>query len=503
MNKTGSLLFILLLAITASAQSASKVLSTANKAHGGEKALKAVVSRQLTGTITRTSDGLKGRWSMVASAPGYFAETFDIGGFEYSSGYNGKSGWARDSKNGLRTITGDAARDFQAEAAYRNTLWLRAKDEKAKLTSGGTTQIGGKPANMVIMTTAKGARLKLYFEAESGLLVKEELPHGPQTRIFEYGDHRVVNGVKTPFAIRYSFDGESYDIRPDAVNFNAAVSRAVYDFPVISSEPLPDIPKLLDEIRANAGKVDAILENYSYTETRIERDLNSSGDFVEKRSEKKALTFYKGYRITRTIEKNGKPLSPSDQAKEDKDAQKQVEDIERRIAEKERRQIAQRDTGAGSGGQPNGEGQRITIADALKGSLLVNPRRERFGGRDVIVFDYEPDPAFKPKTRNEKLFALCNGAVWVDSGTKQVVRLEATLVQSAGNFLAKAKRGASFTIENELVNNEIWLPSRADINLQIKILFAGFSINNLVKYGDYRRFETEVKDATVGNPEKP
>ncbi|MEQ1645129.1 MAG: hypothetical protein ABL959_16890, partial [Pyrinomonadaceae bacterium] len=139
---------------------------------------------------------------------------------------------------------------------------------------------------------------------------------------------------------------------------------------------------------------------------------------------------------------------------------------------------------------------------ALKGSLLVNPRRERFKGRDVIVFDYEPNPAFKPKTRNEKLFSICNGAVWVDTVSKQVVRLDAILTQNSGNFLAKAKRGASFTLENELVNNEIWLPSRADINLQIKILFAGIDINNLIKYGDYRRFETEVKDSKVGD-DKP
>ena len=34
---------------------------------------------------------------------------------------------------------------------------------------------------------------------------------------------------------------------------------------------------------------------------------------------------------------------------------------------------------------------------------------------------------------------------------------------------------------------------------QIKILFAGININNLIKYGDYRRFETEVKDAKVGD----
>ena len=103
----------------------------------------------------------------------------------------------------------------------------------------------------------------------------------------------------------------------------------------------------------------------------------------------------------------------------------------------------------------------------------------------------------------EKLFALCNGAVWIDPNSKQIVRLEAFLVQSAGNFIGKVKRGASFSLENELVNNEIWLPSRADVNLSIKILFAGINVNNLIKYGDYSKSKVEIENATVDTPQKP
>nr|MCU0239866.1 hypothetical protein [Pyrinomonadaceae bacterium] len=78
------------------------------------------------------------------------------------------------------------------------------------------------------------------------------------------------------------------------------------------------------------------------------------------------------------------------------------------------------------------------------------------------------------------------------------------LTKSAGNFIGKAKKGASFSIENELVNNEIWLPSKADINLSVKIfLVAGININNLIKYGDYKRFDTEVKDGKVDEINKP
>ncbi len=486
----------LCLAASADAQSPSKVISRANRALGGEKLLKSLRTWQMTGTITRKSDGASGRYDAVAGGGSLYGGFFELEGFETAVGYNGKSGWMRDSLNGLQTLTGDAARDFQAEAQYRNSRWLDAKSVKTRLSSGGTETIDGKTADVLQLTTAKGVAIKVFFDRESGLPIREVIPRATLLQTFDYSDFRVVDGVKTPFAIKTTVGDQTVEIKLDAVRFNAPIDRTRFDFPRVSDEPIPDLRGLFAEIKANAEKIDAILENYSYTELRIDREPGSDGELVEKSSEKRLLTFYKGFRINRLIEKNGKPLSESDQAKEDRDAQKQVAEIEEKIAKNERKM------GSGTGGTPNGEGQRITIADALKGSILINPRRERYKKTEVIVFDYEPNPEFKPQTRMEKLFALCTGAVWVDTKTKQVVRLDAVLTKSAGSFIAKAKRGASFTLENELVNNEIWLPSRADINLSIKILFAGININNLIKYGDYSKFKTEVKDASVDAPEQ-
>ncbi len=496
--KLKTLLFLLFLCSTfAAAQSPNKILSQANKALGGEKSLKAVRARQASGKITRQSDGTSGAYQSYANNPNLYGESFDLNGFESAVGYNGKSGWSRDSKNGLRTFTGDASRDFQAESVYRNSRWLNAKAEKTKISAGSKTTINGKSANGIILTTAKGAQIKLYFDAATNLLLREEIPNGETAKIIDYSNYRKVDNIFEAFSIVSKVGDETYEIKLDDVKHNPNIAKSVFDFPRISSEPLPDIKILLDEIRANADKLNDILENYSYRETRIDREIDKAGNLVEKESETVLLSFYKGNRIRRLIEKNGKPLSDFEQAKEDKDIEKQIADIEEKIAKKEKREANN------SAKTPDEQNKRISLSDALKGSLLVNPRRERFRGRDVVVFDYEPNPNFKPQTRMEKLFALCNGAVWVDSNSKQVVRLEAFLVQSAGNFIGKVKRGASFSIENELVNNEIWLPSRADINLSVKILFAGININNLIKYGDYSKSKVEVKDATVDNPQKP
>lgn len=499
------LFLFLLLSLNIYGQSPNKILSQASRALGGEKVLKSISSRQVFGKIRRLSDGAVGNYQAQTTKPNFYGETYDLNGFEYSNGYNGKSGWIRNSKDGLRTLTGDAAQDFQAEANFRAAGWLNVKADKSKITSGGKANVNEKAANIVLLTNSKGTQIKLYFDAASSLLLREEIPQGDSVKTIDYGDYRNINGTRQPFETVLKTADETYEIKLDEIKINPQITKSAFDFPNISNEPLPDIKTLLSEIRANAEKIEKILDNYSYTEMRVEREIDKAGNLIEKDSETTSLSFYKGYRIRRTIAKKGKPLSASDQADEDKKVEKQVKEIEERIAEREKKQqkIEQARAAGKTVEAENENNRRISLSEALRGSLLVNPRRERLSGRDVIVFDYEPNPDFKPQSRIEKLFALCTGAVWVDAEDKQVIRLNAVLTKNIGNFIGKAKRGASFTLENKRINDEIWLPATADVNLSIKILFAGININNIIKYSDYQRFETEVKEAKVDEVKQP
>ena len=213
---------------------------------------------------------------------------------------------------------------------------------------------------------------------------------------------------------------------------------------------------------------------------------------------------HKGYHITRLIEKNGKSLSEKDQSDADKDAAKQVEEIEKKIAKNESRAGKLDATG-----KPSEDSHRISIAEVLRASKLLNPRRERFRNRDVIVFDFEPDPAFDTKNATSilKFFGKTAGVIWVDEKDKQVARIEATLFESlsfGGGALAKFKKGATFTLDKERVNDEIWLPSQADINFSLRVLLVkGIDLNQVQKFYDYQKFNTEVKDAKVNDAPKP
>src|SRR5258708_10765416 len=153
------------LAAETPAQSPSKVLKQAENALGGRKALQSTRSVSKTGSIRRMSDGATGKITYQISQPNLLNLSYELNGFETEIGYNGRSGWQRNSRDGIQTLTGKASIDITTKAFFRNDLWLKYKDEKSKITSGGTAKIDGKDANIVILTTQKGVAIKLFFDA--------------------------------------------------------------------------------------------------------------------------------------------------------------------------------------------------------------------------------------------------------------------------------------------------------------------------------------------------
>src|SRR5262249_7642201 len=312
---------------------------------------------------------------------------------------------------------------------------------------------------------------------------------------------------------------ERYEIKLDQIVHNPQIDRAAFEFPKTSSEALPDIPELLKEVGKNEDEIDRLLEKYTYTEMVTKRELEPNSQMKVKESETFELTFHKGARIRRLVAKNGKPLPPKEEADAQKDVEKRIREIEKREAEKERKerettQKASKNSDANPDGghdadQPNGDSEderkeRPSIADVLRASRLVNPRRERFRSRDVIVFDFEPLPGYKPRKNYEKFFGKLAGALWIDPIDKQVARLEARLVEAykiGGGMLASLKEGGTFTLEQERVNQEIWLLTRAEINRGVRVVMVkGLNINQTITFGDYKRFSVEAEKEKLKDP---
>jgi hypothetical protein len=161
--------------------------------------------------------------------------------------------------------------------------------------------------------------------------------------------------------MRFETDGVAYDVMFEESVPNAKIARTEFDFPNLSGAPLPDIPTLLKELQANEDKVEQLLDTYSYMQRSTSRAIDKNGVLKDKESETYQLSFYKGYRIRRLIEKNGKPLSAEEQQDVDKATAKRVEEIEKQITKREAGEVR------------DDESRRVSIAEVLASVEAFKP----------------------------------------------------------------------------------------------------------------------------------
>ncbi len=347
----------------------------------------------------------------------------------------------------------------------------------------------------------------MFFDSQSHLLVEESALVGGVNQDIYYANYRAVDGVQLSFEIELHRGEEKYDVTINRAMINGTVGERVFDFPRKSQIQLPDLKALFKEIDDNQKAIDKIKENY--TGTRVEEETEFESDGKVKKREVTEYTFFylNGQEISTLQKKDGKPLSAEEEKKENERTQKHIADAQKREAKKEAREEKAREQGKSD------EKDEPGIEIFLRACQFVNPRRERFRGQDVLVFDFEANPEFKPHSMADKVVQKLAGVIWIDEKAHDVARLEAYFVgdmKIGGGLLANLQKGTSFTFEQSYVNNELWLPTYEEAHVGVRVfLVKGFKVNAVTRYSDYERFNVETLStiakpkAAEGSPEAP
>ncbi|MBZ5553791.1 MAG: hypothetical protein LAO21_13795 [Acidobacteriia bacterium] len=470
-----------------SAQSPQRLVDDYIKALGGARALRSIANTTYAGKIVDHTTSETGSYRLQLKAPNRIYTEILWTKNRWSEGFNGKSAWRQDPASGLTTLTGPESTRLKTNASFRNDHLLSYKKEKTRLRFLGRDEINGVSANVIEVTTRSGLKYTLCFDVKTSLLIAEKDSLSSESRELDFSDYRAVDGVKEPFRFSWKEGSNSYDVTLTEVTHNAAIDARLFDIPKVSSDPIPDIASLLAAVTANQKHLEEIVENYTYTEVSREIEVDKKGTLKDKSEEESEVFYVQGKEVKRLIKKNGQDLSAAEQKKEQDRVTKEIREIEERH-KKEEEQEKQ--------GKKKNDENEVTISTFLKVARFVNPRRERFRGQDVVVFDFEPKPGYKSQTRGENLVQKLVGVVWIDEHANQVVRLEARLSDSfkmAGGLLVTILPGSAFVFEQELVNNEVWLPSYAEVNLSGKfLLFKSVSANLVLHYSQYKKFNVET-----------
>src|SRR5262249_12204290 len=153
--------------------SIDQILNRYVQAVGGKAAIEKLNSLILTGTMEVQAAGLSGKTELIARAPNKYVLKVEIEGVgTFTQAYDGTAGWAQDPINGLRDISGVELAQLKREADLHHQTHL--KELYTKLAVKGKEKVGTSDAYVIEATPPEGGTEKLYFDTQSGLLVRTD-----------------------------------------------------------------------------------------------------------------------------------------------------------------------------------------------------------------------------------------------------------------------------------------------------------------------------------------
>jgi hypothetical protein len=423
---------------------------------------------------------------------------------ESSTGANSRSAWMRrsDAAPGslaiTRTLTDAEANIAKLKASLEAGHFVDYKKRNVLARTVTVDQSDREPAYVVEFSYRNGARLRYWFGVSSKLLLKSRDERGNlETR---FSDYRSENGVLEPHRIMFSSGAtETLTLNLQSVRYNTDVAESFFDPPVAETI---DVGALLRDVDRNQEQVEERVGDYTYTEKRTERKINGKGEVTSETV--KVFEVYPnadGRDVEKLTSENGAVLTGEKLAKEEK---RVTEELEKAQREREKRaEKLERDR---LKGKPAKEDDDPGIADFLRAAELVSPRRERLRDRDAIVFDFRPRVGYKPKNDTESIVSKLAGIMWIDPVDKQVMRLEARLVESykmGGGLLASIRPGTAFVFEQKRMEDGVWLPVFSQVNISAKILiFKGIDLNVLQEFSNYQKFNSSFDNYKLTPPDE-
>jgi len=471
-------------------QNAAKIIDAWVRAEGGSKRLSHLHAVEYQGTVTDSATGANGPYTLILEQPNRLYEEVNLAGEKIRLAYNGKSAWREDGL-GLRTLTGAESSLIESTARYHNDRFTQYRKNKVRVRLVGEETVRGHVTEHVQVITSAGVKRDVYFDASSHLIVEEAVAGNSADdssgeRIF-YSDYRSVDDAAEPYQIERNEAGKMWAISLTGILHNPAVSDTIFAFPAASNRSLPDIADLLKAVDKNQKAIEKLVEQYTCDKSQTEFEVDSHGAIKQKGTKEYQVFYLGGDEVDRLIAKDGKPLSQEEDRREGERAQKRAQEYEKKEAKKadeiERGQEQKRNK------------DDVQVSDFLRIDHFMNPRRESFRGHEVIVFDFEPNPEYRPATKIERLLHELEGSVWIDEQAQDVVRLEAHLngtFKMAGGLFASLQKGSAFTFEQAKINDEVWLPSYLEAHVNAKLLLVkGLSGNFTERYSNYQKFHVE------------
>jgi zinc protease len=214
--------------------SADQIIQKYIIALGGRAAIEKHTSRVSKGTIEIPDAGLSGTIEVSEKAPDKALTIIQLPGVgQVREGADASGAWQEEPQTGLRDKTGNELADARRGAAFNAELKFLTLYKTLAVT--GQETVGGRPTWVLLATPAEGSATHMYFDAESGLMVRQsgtrDTAQGPIDVDVFIEDYRDVDGIKQPFTVRQVTSMFTLVVRMSEIKHNVALDDAIFKRP--------------------------------------------------------------------------------------------------------------------------------------------------------------------------------------------------------------------------------------------------------------------------------
>ena len=230
----------LIAAQAASAQTAEEVIEKSITAMGGRAALEKIKTRVTTGTLTigTPAGDIAGTVEMYGAAPNKQRTVIKADLSQFGAGqlvidqrFDGTSGYAMDTMQGNREITGTQLDNMKAQGFPHPFLSYKANGASVKL--GPKEQVLGKDMFVLTFEPASGPPIKQYIDAETFLpartIITADVPQmGKIEQMVDPSDYREQDGVKVAHKMTLTNAMQSITMTFTKVENNVAIDDKMF-----------------------------------------------------------------------------------------------------------------------------------------------------------------------------------------------------------------------------------------------------------------------------------
>ncbi len=198
-------------------------------AAGGADAINKITSRVEKGTISGFGDQ-HFPIDIAAKAPDKRWSTMHMPGGESTTAYDGKVGWLSFPGRPVHMMNAAESAGARIDADFH--LPVDAKSLRGKWKPAPGETIDGHATNLLVGQTEGQPPLRLYFDAQTGLLVRliryVETPLGRLPTQVDYADYRDADGAKIPYRWSISRPGNRFTIQVEQLQQNVPVDDSKF-----------------------------------------------------------------------------------------------------------------------------------------------------------------------------------------------------------------------------------------------------------------------------------